>query len=494
MREQLRRTRVRLTLVNLGAFAVVAVLAAAGFWFAFRTAEYQSVDSSLVAQSHLVEAQVQENAGQQAGDVGERLAGETDTGIAVGALLLSSNGRVLGQSGQIRDPAALASAGARQAASGGGCCQTVVLSGHSTRVLAVPVDLPGGAHGTLVLGRPVDELQETLLRVGILLGAVVAILVAGAGALGYWLAGRALRPVGVMAATARQISEQDLHRRIGLDLPPGDELGELAATFNSMLARLEASFQGLRRFTADAAHEFRAPLALMRTQVDVTLRRPRRASEYEASQRALLPEIERLSRLSDQLLLLARADAGALAPRREVLDVPDLLEDTVERWRPAARERHVELLSQLPLEGSLSADPELMRRLLDNLMDNAIRHTPAGGSVSVAATEHPGSWVLSVRDTGPGVDSALRPRLFERFARSDEARSPSTGGAGLGLSLCAAIVQAHGGVISLEDSDGPGANFVVKLPAGAARDGDNGRAGTVPPPVETPGRRQMGGL
>jgi heavy metal sensor kinase len=322
---------------------------------------------------------------------------------------------------------------------------------------------------------------------------VVAILVAGAGALGYWLAGRALRPVGVMAATARQISEQDLNRRIGLDLPPGDELGELAATFNSMLARLEASFQGLRRFTADAAHEFRAPLALMRTQVDVTLRRPRSAAEYEASERALLPEIERLSRLADQLLLLARADAGALAPRREVLDVPEVLEDTVERWRPAAREHRVKLLSQLPLEGSLSADPELMRRLLDNLMDNAVRHTPAGGSVSLAATEQPGSWVLSVRDTGPGVDSALRPRLFERFARSDAARSPSTGGAGLGLSLCAAIVQAHGGVISLEDSDAPGANFVVRLPAGAASDADSGRPGTVPPPLETPGRPQMGG-
>jgi hypothetical protein len=185
MREQLRRTRVRLTLVNLGAFAVVAVLAAAGFWLAFRTAEYQSVDSSLLAQSHLVESQIQENAGLQSGVAAEPLPGETDTGIAVGALLLSSDGRVLGQSGQIRDPALLASVGARQVDSVAGCCQTYVLSGHSTRVLAVPVDLAGGARGTLVLGRPVDELQETLLRVGILLGAVVAILVVGAGALGY---------------------------------------------------------------------------------------------------------------------------------------------------------------------------------------------------------------------------------------------------------------------------------------------------------------------
>ena len=184
MREQLRRTRVRLTLVNLGAFALVAVVAALGFWLAFRTVEYQAVDSSLIAQSHLVEAQVLENAGQQTPDGAEPLPSETDTGIAVGALLLSSNGQVLGRSGKIHDPAGLAAAGAKQAAhSGGGCCQTMVLGGQTVRVLAVPVDLAGGATGTLVLGRPVDELQQTLLRVGILLAAVVAILVAGAGAL-----------------------------------------------------------------------------------------------------------------------------------------------------------------------------------------------------------------------------------------------------------------------------------------------------------------------
>lgn len=476
MRERLRRTRVRLTLVNLGAFALVAALAAVGFWLVFRTFEYQAVDSSLLTQTHVVEAQILENATQPAPDGSEALPSETETGIAVGALLLAPDGTVLGRSGTIHDPKGLAAAGIRLARTDGGCCQTMTLAGQSVRVLAVPVDLAGGKTGTLVLGRPIDELQETLFRVGLLLAVVVAILVAGVGALGYWLAGRALRPVGIMAATARQISEQDLNRRIGLDLPPGDELGELAATFNGMLARLEASFQGLRRFTADAAHEFRAPLALMRTQVDVTLRRPRSAAEYEASERALLPEIERLSRLADQLLILARADAGALSPRQEVLDVPDFVEDTVERWRPAARERGVEVLSQLPMEGSISADPDLMRRLLDNLMDNAVRHTPAGGSVSVIATETPGWWELAVRDTGPGVDPALRPRLFERFARADEARRPSTGGGGLGLSLSEAIAHAHGGTISLEDSGVPGASFVVRLPSAAPGNRD-GRAG-----------------
>jgi signal transduction histidine kinase len=267
-----------------------------------------------------------------------------------------------------------------------------------------------------------------------------------------------------MAATARQISEQDLHRRIALDLPPGDELGDLAATFDGMLARLESAFEGLRRFTADAAHEFRAPLALMRTQVDVMLRRRRSAEEYEASHRSLLTEIERLGRLADQLLLLARADAGALASRREPIDLPEFLEETIERWRPAAQEREVELESQLPLEGEVGGDPDLLRQLMDNLLDNAIRHNPPRGTVAVSAVENNGWWQLAVQDSGSGISPDLKPRLFARFARADGARGRSTGGAGLGLSLCAAIAEAHGGFISLEDASTGGARFVVRLP------------------------------
>jgi heavy metal sensor kinase len=488
MRQQLRRTRVRLTLINVAVFALVSGLAAGGFWLAFRITEYQAVDSTLVTQSRFVESQLSEVSAQALPENSETLPSETESGIAVGALLLGRDGRVIDHSGKIRDPVGLAAWGARQLGSPAGCCQTISVGGQPTRVMAVPVPLGGGRSRTLVLARPIEELYETLFRVGLLLSVVVVILVVGAGGLGYWLAGRALRPVGVMAATARQISEQDLHRRISLDLPPGDELGELAATFNGMLGRLEAAFEGLRRFTADAAHEFRAPLALMRMQVDVMLRRPRTASEYEASERALLPEIERLSRLADQLLLLARADAGALAPQRRAIDVPEFVEATVERWRPAAQGQRVGLESRLPLEGSLAGDPDLLRQVLDNLVDNAVRHTPAGGSVTVGAVEEAGWWEFSVLDSGPGIDAALRPRLFERFARSDAARGRATGGAGLGLSLAAAIVRAHGGSIALEDSASGGALFVVRLPPAAGEELSSG-AGSRPsssPEVKQP--------
>jgi signal transduction histidine kinase len=232
-----------------------------------------------------------------------------------------------------------------------------------------------------------------------------------------------------------------------------------------MLGRLESAFEGLQRFTADAAHELRAPLALMRTQVDVILRKPRTQEQYQSSHRTLLEEIERLSRMADQLLLLARADAGALAPHRETVEVRELLEEVIERWRPAAREHAIAIRADLPGEGTTRADPDLLRRLFDNLLDNALRHTPAGGEVRVVAAPEAHGWRFEVQDTGAGIDPDLRHRLFERFTRADPARGRDSGGAGLGLSLCAAIARAHGGSITLQDpANHTGARFVVRFP------------------------------
>jgi two-component system sensor histidine kinase BaeS len=169
--------------------------------------------------------------------------------------------------------------------------------------------------------------------------------------------------------------------------------------------------------------------------------------------------------MADQLLLLARADAGVLPLRPEALDLSELLEGIVERWRPAALDRGVQLQSELPIEGDAPADPELLRRLVDNLLDNAVRHTPGGGSVRLSAIAEGDQWRIAVEDSGPGVAPELGPRLFQRFTRADPARGRETGGAGLGLSLCAAIAHAHGGTIALDaPADLGGARFVVLLP------------------------------
>jgi signal transduction histidine kinase len=200
------------------------------------------------------------------------------------------------------------------------------------------------------------------------------------------------------------------------------------------------------------------------------LRRERSVELYRDSHRALLAEIERLSRMADQLLLLARADAGALVPRREELDVRELLEEVIERWRPAAAEKGVTLDSDLPNEGLVPGDPDLLRRLFDNLIDNALRYTPAGGRVTTTASIEDGAWGITVRDTGPGVSPDLQGRLFERFTRADAARGRDDGGVGLGLSLCAAIARAHRGSITLEpQTDRLGASFMVRLPGSQER-------------------------
>jgi signal transduction histidine kinase len=232
-----------------------------------------------------------------------------------------------------------------------------------------------------------------------------------------------------------------------------------------MLARLEASFDSLRRFTADAAHELRAPLTILRTEAEVALSRDRPAAEYRASIQALQYELERLSRTADQLLLLARADAGALAATPGQVDLTDLVEESADRWRAVAADRGVGVKADAPGEAVIAGDRDLLRRLLDNLIDNGVRHSPPGGTVVVAMTARPGGgWRVSVTDSGPGVEPGLRQVIFERFTRADPARQRETGGAGLGLALCAAIARAHHGSIRVESGPDGGARFVVDLP------------------------------
>ena len=463
MHHRLRSTRARLALTYVTAFAAMAGVAGVALWLALAHLEYAAVDGELTAQARVISGGLNVGNGQVNFRSDSPLPGQTKHGIAITALLVSRAGRVIDQSGNSTNPGALVKAIGHGAARGSP--STLTVAGHVERVLVLPVT---GSHALLVLAQPIAQLQQGLAVTAILLVTLVVGLIVANALLGYWVAGRALRPVQVMAATARDISEHDLGRRLRLDLPPGDELGELAATFDAMLARLEAAFEGLRRFTADAAHELRAPLTLMRSQLEVTLRHDRTPEDYRASHRVLLEEIERLSRMAEQLLLLARADAGALVAQRLTIELDDFVEEVVSRWQPLARRRGVHMQTNVNPGDVITGDPDLLRRCLDNLVDNALRHTPSGGHVVVLSALDGAWWTLTVDDTGPGVDSALRAHLFERFARADPARTPSDGGAGLGLSLCHAIAVAHGGRIRLAAS-ARGARFVVRLPTAPRR-------------------------
>ncbi len=463
---RLRRTRVRLTLAYLVGFAVLVAAASVAFWVVFADFQYAALDSSLATQAQALTAGLEFEGTRVSFHGGDTpLPGDTTEGIAITALLVSRTGRTLDTSGSVAPATASAFAAAARRTQGHTALLSATIGGRAERVLVRRVG-GEGAHALLVLGRPLGEVLQTLDQAAIMLALTAVGLTVGAALLGYFVAGRALRPVGTMAATVRDITEHDLGRRIALDLPAGDELGDLARTFNDMLARLQAAFDGLQRFTADAAHELRAPLTLLRTQVDITLRRPRTAFEYEASHRVIRTELERLTRTAEQLLLLARADAGTLVTRREAVDIGDLVLEVAERWRLVARERQVQVATEVAGVGGVAGDPDLLRRCLDNLVDNALRHSPAGGTVRLGARLADGRWTVAVRDQGPGVPDGLRPHLFERFTRADPARGRGTGGAGLGLSLCAAIASAHGGsIVCAPAGPGAGADFRLTVPA-----------------------------
>ncbi len=442
-------------------FAIVAGIAAIGFSVYFAQLETGAIDDSLTAQAQALAAGVDNSNGHVVFQGGDALPGLTPQGIAVDALLVDGS-TILDRSGQAPPPAAVASLVQSALRTPDPVYSSLSIGGVQQRVRAQRLGVNNAPNVVLVVSRSTAEEQSTITRTELLLLAIVVALTAVASMLGYLVAGRVLRPVRVIAATAREISERDLHRRIELSLPP-DELGELAATFNEMLNRLEASFTSLQRFTADAAHELRAPLAVMLADVQVSLRQARTPEEYRQTLGTVSGEIDRLSRLADHLLVLARADVGALGALREPVALPDFLEERVARWRPLIAERGLTVATDLPDSGVLPADAELLRRLVDNLLDNAVKHTPRGGTISVLAARDGDCWRIEVADTGPGIPESLRAHVFERFTRGDPARGRDSGGAGLGLALAAAVAHANGGSIAL--GDGPGARLIVRLPA-----------------------------
>lgn len=455
-----RSTRGRIVLIAVALFAVALLLADGIVLASLTISQSQQADAVLVAQASLLASNTQDSGGQISFD-------ETQGGVAVDAAIVSGTTLSAQTANQPLPRDVILNLASQAIASGGPVFANVTDTHHiPRRAYAIAVS-GGNGPEAIVVSRSVAEMLEVQGQALLSLSVVsIALLILG-GALAYWLAGRALRPVRTIAGTARSISEHDLHRRVDVKVPP-DELGELVDTFNAMLDRLEAGFQSMGRFTADASHELRAPLALMRSEVEGTLSRARTIEEYRRALESVRGEVEHLSRLADQLLILARADAGVLVPAREKVDVADFLHETAARWEAVAEARGARIEVKAPASGYVEADPALLRRVVDNLVDNAVRHTNAGTTVAVRAYAADGGWNVEVADHGPGIPPEFRSRMFSRFSRSDTARSPEDGGAGLGLALSEAIARAHGGNLALADDVDEGAVFRLYLPRNAA--------------------------
>ncbi len=318
--------------------------------------------------------------------------------------------------------------------------------------------------GWLQTARSLESVEATLgnVRAQLLWGIPLAIVLASLG--GLFLADRGLRPIDRITRTAGAITANALSRRIGYR-GPDDEVGRLARTFDAMLDRLERAFERERRFTADASHELRTPLTSLKGRIDVTLGRPRSPAEYEDTLRKLDEEVGRLVRLSDELLFLARLDQGRQSWQPEDVDLGHLLGAVVEQVRPLAESRGLALVEEVPGRPIVRGDPDHLIRLFLNLVDNACKHTPAGGRVTVRAEESSGEVRVSVSDTGPGIPPEHIPHLFQRFYRVDESRSRETGGAGLRLAIARELAQLHRGRLEVASQVGIGSTFTVTLPA-----------------------------
>jgi len=317
--------------------------------------------------------------------------------------------------------------------------------------------------GALQVGASRGDIEDVLrvLMFGVGIAVPIVLLLSAGG--GYLLAGRALAPVAAITDLAADIGPKDLGRRLDLDLPD-DELGRLSRTFDGMLSRIQDAFDRQRRFTGDAAHELRTPLAFMRSQVDLALNRPRSSDEYQEALHEIDLDLERLTGLVSSLLTLARSDSGNLPVDRSDVDLAELVGMTVEQYTPIARSEDIVLMNAAT-PARAQVDGDLIVQLLVNLIDNAIAHTPCGGTIEVGSRIEGTRLRLWVEDSGPGIPPGDRERIFDRFYRVDTGRDRASGGAGLGLSICRAIVEAHGGTISAGASDLGGARFDVLLPA-----------------------------
>jgi heavy metal sensor kinase len=339
-----------------------------------------------------------------------------------------------------------------------------VAGGEPLRFASHTIDVDGRPF-TIQVAAPLHDLQEGLREAAWVLLPMLPIMLLLAAAGGHWLARRALAPVDEITRTARSLSADSLSSRLTVPRT-SDEIERLSTTLNEMLERLEASFRRVSRFTADASHELRTPLAVMRTTAEVALRAPDEQREARAALEQILAEVERTSHLTENLLLLAKADSGAGALPRQPVDLTAAVGEACTQAGVLAQVKGLTLATELPSAERLwvAGDPHALRRLFLILLDNAVKYTPAGGRIDVTVRENGQSVVGEVRDSGIGIAPDDLPHVFDRFYRADRARSREHGGAGLGLAIARWIAESHGGAITVASEIERGSRFEVRLP------------------------------
>jgi heavy metal sensor kinase len=456
----------RLTLWYLAIFALAQILFGAGMWLILRNNLFDLVDDGLEAQVDDLKnflqsqpkdrpiAKVQEEVNETytIEHPGDYLAVYADDNqLIYRSAFLQAHQSALVPPDQVKRP----------------IVRSRRIDHRPFRFLFQKLEVNGHVY-TVEMGGPADDAVETLhdFRSYLLMFAPLLLLVAAGG--GYWLSRRALSPVDALVRTAREVSGTNLSSRLQ-KLETGDELQRLSDTLNEMLDRIEAAFQRITQFTADASHELRTPVSLIRTEAELALRRSRGEAEYKESLRHILLEAERTTALIEQLLSMARADSGRETLHLEPVDLRQTLRGVVDGWQQVATIRNLQFSASLDApDFSVMGDETLLRRLADILLDNAFKYTPSPGSVHLSLEPQGENALIRVQDSGVGIPEEEQGKIFERFYRVDKARSRAQGGAGLGLAIAHWIVTQHGGSIQVESRPGQGSTFRVELPMTAA--------------------------
>lgn len=461
-----RSIRFRLTVWYAALLGGVILLFGASTWFGLAHYLNRSLSDSLAKQAQ----QIGENflidvgvsgEGYVIEEINEHLAPEVND---LFVRVTRGDGGVLYVSGAPKggsfDPAAVAAVDGTPSQQ---FTREARLPGGDLLIYALPFTARDDSRFLIEVGASYEHMEDALhgLALALALGLPLTIAVAITG--GYWLMRRAFKPVDEITRSAERITSRNLNERLP-GTRTGDELERLSVALNRMIARLEESFLYVSRFTADASHELRTPLTILRGELEAAAGQPQVAPELRETIGSALEETERLSRIVESLMAISRLDAGEARMERGILDLAELVAGTTEQMRLLAVDKDVALRCESRGRVRVEGDRARLKQVIVNLVDNAIKYTPAGGVVDVEICATNGRATLEVSDNGVGIPAEALPHIFERFYRVDKARSRQMGGAGLGLSIVKAIVTAHGGQVRVESVEGKGSRFLVDLP------------------------------
>lgn len=451
--------RWRLTLLYGGALAIALLLFGLLLYAGLRFLLYEDFEERVHAQAALAAAAVQSDVAGISIDAGALQRWQDDDNFV---RLFSLHGEIIQNTSTTFGEVPIDSSAIDTAQAGGASYSIEKGGSEPLGIVTAPIRDGGAITGIVQVGMSRSDVDEVLKLLLIALAIAAPIVIGAAAAGGYFLAGRALQPVDSITSLASRLGADDLTSRLELDLPD-DELGRLATTFNAMLDRIENAFERQRRFTGDAAHELRTPLSTMQSEIELTLSRSRSPQEYQAALQEVQIDAERLSGIVRALLMLARAGAGALTVEMEPFALDAMMHTVLDQYRDLCRDAGIRVHEEIA-PASITADEDLIVQLLVNLLDNAVAHTPPGREITMGNRLEPGTLRIWVSNSGPGIPTEDLPHLFEPFYRVDTGRARQTGGIGLGLAICKAIVDAHDGSIAISSEAESTTRVDVTLP------------------------------